>query len=417
MVPKLCTSLPLRLAGDHPIVLNVGRACHDEPAAACFRRLNRVAWPLLYERLVTSRSSGSSAINFNATSTPGNSEALRLTVILCTYNRATLLDGAVTSVLGQTYAATPSFELVVVDNNSTDATRAVVARLAAQDPRLRYVFEPRQGLSHARNAGILHARGDLIAFIDDDLRADPDWVAAIVRAFDEHPDIDVVGGRVLPRWPSPPPTWLTQDHWAPLALADHGDRPFVVTAERPICLIGAGACRRTVFDAVGTFVTDFQRVKDSVGSLEDHDFIVRVLGTGRRGLYAPGIVVRAAVQPDRLEPAYHRRWHRGHGHFHALLRSELIERTSIGSLFGVPGHLYRQALHDLAGWARAAATGASATAFLHEVRLRFFTGFFRTRFRDYWRRPRRERRRELLRTLRGVFRRRPQAAPSVKGAS
>jgi len=86
-------------------------------------------------------------------------------------------------------------------------------------------------------------------------------------------------------------------------------------------------------------------------------------------------------------------------------------------LFGVPGHLYRQALHDLAGWARAAATGASATAFLHEVRLRFFTGFFRTRFRDYWRRPRRERRRELLRTLRGVFRRRPQAAPSVKGAS
>jgi glycosyltransferase involved in cell wall biosynthesis len=310
---------------------------------------------------------------------------------MCTYNRANLLDGAVTSVLAQTQSDTPPFELIVVDNNSSDATGEVVAGLAAADPRVRYVFESRQGLSYARNAGIGHARAALIAFIDDDLRADPDWVAAIVRAFDEHPDVDVVGGRVLPIWPSRPPAWLTQDHWAPLALADHGDTPFLVTVERPICLIGAGACRRTVFDAVGTFVTDFQRVQDSIGSLEDHDFIVRVLGTGRRGLYVPSIIVRAAVQPERLERSYHRRWHLGHGHFHALLRSELVERTSIGTLFGIPAHLYRQALGDLAGWAAAAATGNLATAFLHEVRLRFFIGFFRTRLREFLRRPSRER--------------------------
>jgi glycosyltransferase involved in cell wall biosynthesis len=310
---------------------------------------------------------------------------------MCTYNRADLLDVAVTSVLAQTHSDTPPFELIVVDNNSSDATAEVVAGLTAADPRVRYVFEDRQGLSYARNAGIGHARAALIAFIDDDLRADPDWVAAIVRAFDEHQDVDVVGGRVLPIWPFAPPAWLTPDHWAPLALADHGDRPFSVTAERPICLIGAGACRRTVFDAVGTFVTDFQRVQDSIGSLEDHDFIVRVLGTGRRGLYIPSIIVRAAVQPERLERSYHRRWHRGHGHFHALLRSELVERTSIGTLFGIPAHLYRQAVGDLARWAAAAATGNPATAFLHEVRLRFFIGFFRTRLRAFLRGPSRER--------------------------
>jgi len=336
---------------------------------------------------------------------------------MCTYNRADLLDAAVKSVLTQTHSDTPPFELIVVDNNSSDATGKVVARLAAADPRVRYVFEGRQGLSYARNAGVGHARGALIAFIDDDLRADPDWVAAIVRAFDEHPDVDVVGGRVLPMWPSPPPAWLTQDHWAPLALADHGDTRFVVTVENPICLIGAGAGRRTMFDAVGPFVTDFQRVQDSIGSLEDHDFILRVLGTGRRGLYVPGIIVRAAVQPDRLERTYHRRWHRGHGHFHALLRSDLVERTNIGTLFGVPAHLYRQALHDLAGWARAAVTGKDATAFLHEVRLRFFLGFFRTRLRDFLGRPRRERREEISRTLRGIFRRGTPAAPPAGRAS
>ncbi len=302
--------------------------------------------------------------------------------MMCTYNRAPLLGGAMRSVLAQV-ASTPAFELLVVDNNSTDRTRELVEELAGPDARVRYIFEPRQGLSHARNAGIREARGAFIAFIDDDLLAPPDWVSAIIRAFREFPEADIVGGRLLPLWPVEPPVWLTRDHWAPLALADHGDEPIVVTATRPVALVGAGGCRRELFEAVGTFATDFQRVRDSIGSLEDHDFMLRVLRTGRKALYDPRISLKAAVQPSRLDRDYHRRWHTGHGHFHALLRSQHLEQTSVGTLLGVPAHLYRQALGDVVNWTAAKVAGNQAQAFLHEVRLRFFHGFFRTRVREF----------------------------------
>jgi glycosyltransferase involved in cell wall biosynthesis len=337
---------------------------------------------------------------------------------MSTYNRGELLVDAVRSVLAQHPAITPAFELIVVDNNSTDATREIVLeRFARLDGRVRYVFEPQQGLSYGRNAGIRAARAPLIAFIDDDLCAQPDWVAAMARAFCEHPEADVVGGRVLPLWPTDPPAWLTRDHWAPLALVDHGEAPIVVTMEHPICLVAAGACRREVFDAAGLFATDFQRVKDGIGSLEDHDFLLRVLRTGRKGVYDPRIIVHAQIQPDRLDRAYHRRWHTGHGHFHALLRSEYIERTRAGTLFGVPAHLYRQALGDLFGWVRAMASRESGRAFHHEVRLRFFHGFFRTRRREFLGGPRHERRKAVWRLLRVPVRRPSRLTqPATTGA-
>jgi glycosyltransferase involved in cell wall biosynthesis len=343
--------------------------------------------------------------------------APELSVVMSTYNRGNLLVDAIASVLAQHDAITPPFELLVVDNNSTDGTRAVVERFAAADGRVRYLFEAKQGLSHARNAGIAAARASLVAFTDDDVRADGDWVAAIVRAFREHPAADMVGGRVLPAFPSDPPAWLTTDHWAPLALVDHGDRPIVIDSTRPICLVGANlAFRRSVFDAVGTFAADLQRVKDGIGSLEDHEFLLRLLRTGRRGIYDPRIVLHAEVQPNRLERDYHRRWHAGHGHFHALLRSEHMERTTAGTLYGVPAHLYSQALGDIVGWIKARVAGRQAEAFQHEVRLRFFRGFFRTRRHEFLAKPRHARRGELRRLLRGLAGRRAQTMPAGSGA-
>jgi glycosyltransferase involved in cell wall biosynthesis len=337
-----------------------------------------------------------------------------LSVVLSTYNRGDLLTDALRSVLAQEGPLTPPFELIVVDNNSTDRTREVVGQVARDDGRLHYVFEPRQGLSCARNAGVLEARAPFVAFTDDDVRVAPDWVLGIVRAFEEHPGVDMVGGRVLPLWPREPPRWLTRDHWAPLALADLGDAALTISAEHPLCLVGANlACRRTVFDRVGGFATDLQRVKDGIGSLEDHEFLLRVLRTGRTGLYDPRIVVHAEIQPNRLERAYHRRWHTGHGHFHALMRSEHMERTTIGTLLGVPAHLYWQALGHLGGWLRARGTGHSARAFDHEMRLRFFAGFFRTRQQEFSLKSRNEKWDEFGRLLRLVVPRRAPATPAA----
>jgi glycosyltransferase involved in cell wall biosynthesis len=304
-----------------------------------------------------------------------------------------------------------------VDNNSTDATREVVERFAAADVRVRYLFEPQQGLSHARNAGIRAARAPFIAFTDDDVRAEPDWVAGIVRAFREHPEADAVGGRVLPVWPAEPPQWLTRDHWTPLAILDRGEAAITVTLDNPICLVGANlSVRRPVFDVIGLFAADLQRVKDGIGSLEDHEFLLRLLRIGGKAVYDPRVVVHAEIQANRLERAYHRRWHTGHGHFHALMRSEQMEETRRGTFFGVPAHLYRQALGNAGGWVRAQTLGQRSRAFGHEVFLRFFYGFVRTRRREFlethgqggewWR---------LLRAL--VRGRAPRKAPAGTGAT
>jgi glycosyltransferase involved in cell wall biosynthesis len=344
--------------------------------------------------------------------------APQVSIVMSTYNRGLLLDDAVRSVLAQHEPTAPPFELIVVDNNSTDGTREIVERFANLDGRVRYLFEAQQGLSYARNAGIRAARAPIIAFTDDDVRAEPDWVSAIVRAFQEHPDADFVGGRVLPVWPDAPPAWLTRDHWTPLALADYGDAPIAVTSRRSICLVGANlSFRRPVFDLVGEFGADFQRVKDGIGSLEDHEFLLRLLRLGRSGVYDPRITLYAEIAANRLERAYHRRWHTGHGHFHALLRSEEMEHTSVGTLFGVPAHLYRQALGDIVGWLRAHAAGDTARRFHHEVRLRFFHGFFRTRRREFvGNRPHR-RGGELWRMVRELLRRRgPRPQPAGSGS-
>jgi glycosyltransferase involved in cell wall biosynthesis len=311
-------------------------------------------------------------------------EQFDISVIISTYNRCDMLPGALESVLAQ-QAAGVNYEVIIVDNNSSDKTREVVESFIARgETNVRYVFEDKQGLSHARNAGISQARAPIIAFTDDDVRADRDWVVAIKRAFDEHPEVAFVGGKVLPQWLSAPPSWLTPTHWAPLALADYGEESIYVGAENPICLVGANvAFRREVFEQIGLFKLDLQRVKDGVGSMEDHEFLLRIWSTGRRGMYVPDIVMSAEVQDERLTKEYHRRWHTGHGHFYALMRAEDMEQGNT-RLFDVPAHLYRQALKNTIGWLKQSLRANDELAFEHETGLRFFGGFFRQRRKDLY---------------------------------
>jgi glycosyltransferase involved in cell wall biosynthesis len=182
-----------------------------------------------------------------------------ITVVISTFNRCEMLPAAIESVLTQ-QASGLSYELIVVDNNSTDSTKQVVHSFISQGhPNLKYVFEPKQGLSYGRNAGITNARGAIVVFFDDDVRAHPDWLSNIKRAFDLYTEIDCVAGKILPNWKNDPPPWLTTDHWTPLALQDHGNVPLCADQERPLPLAGANlAFRRRVFqDAL--FSPDFPR--------------------------------------------------------------------------------------------------------------------------------------------------------------
>jgi glycosyltransferase involved in cell wall biosynthesis len=299
-----------------------------------------------------------------------------LSVILPTYNRVERLRHAVAALLRQ--AGDPAdYEVLVVDNNCSDGTAEFVEGIA--DPRVHLIHERRQGLSHARNSGIAEARGTIVAFTDDDVEVAPDWVSTVITALRHHPEVDGMGGRVLPAWEGLRPHWLTRAHWAPLALQDHGDCRRVFDAYLPIGLIGANvAFRAGVFDRVGVFSPDVQRVGDGIGSTEDHELLTRLYAAGGRMLYTPRMLVRAPVHADRYERRYHRRWHEGHGRFHALMRSPGMEAARV-SLFGVPAHLLRCAVSDAASWFVSAARGDWDSAFLAELRLRFFSGFVRTR--------------------------------------
>lgn len=300
----------------------------------------------------------------------------RLSVVLPTYNREPLLRRAVTALLRQS-APPASYEIVVVNNNCTDGTAAMLASI--EDARVRVLRETRQGLSHARNAGLAASRAEFVAFTDDDVEVAPDWVERLLEAFDAHPEADGVGGRVMPAWDGDPPGWLTRAHWGPLALQDHGDGERVFDRATPIGLIGANvAFRRSVFERIGGFAEHVQRVKDGIGSTEDHELLNRLYAAGGRTIYSPRIVAYARVQAERLARAYHRRWHEGHGQFSALMRLPETERARVAPL-GVPGHLVRSAVADAGHWLRSAARADWDGAFLAELRLRFFKGFVRAR--------------------------------------
>src|SRR5262249_49426780 len=131
---------------------------------------------------------------------------MKFSIIIATYNRAGDLADTLDSLAG---LQTPhAWEVIVVDNNSPDRTRAVVERAAARFPVPRtYAFEPVQGGSAALNHGLRLAAGEIIATTDDDVRVSADWLTAIERGLEAHA-CDYVGGRVLPLWGAPRPAWI-----------------------------------------------------------------------------------------------------------------------------------------------------------------------------------------------------------------
>lgn len=144
-----------------------------------------------------------------------------MTVLVCTRDRAALLADCLRSLVADQCAT--SREIVVVDNGSSDGTRAVVeeAARAATGASIRWVLEPEPGLARARNRGVAEARGELLLFTDDDVIVQPGWTDALVAAFAD-PAVGATGGRILAGWPKPPPAWLRGPQAELLTLIDHG---------------------------------------------------------------------------------------------------------------------------------------------------------------------------------------------------
>jgi glycosyltransferase involved in cell wall biosynthesis len=306
-----------------------------------------------------------------------------LSVVIPTHNRPADLELVIDALMRQ-QADGISYEVIVVDNNSREDTRAVVDRALArtQPAALRYVREPRQGVSHARNTGVSVARSSLIAFLDDDGVPVATWVREIKRALDEHPDVHCIGGRVRPLWTTPPPTWLTPENWGPIAIQLRDDAAVFDRDHASACLSSANlACRREAFNEVGGFSPLYPRS-------QDREFELRLWQAGKRGLYLPIADVVVEVPRGRLTKDYHRQWQAVVAHYQALMRyrdtidasGRMIADGTYRTWLGVPRFMYRQCFEQIVGWIRAALTGRGDDRFHHELRIRYYVSFFRTRW-------------------------------------
>jgi len=230
-----------------------------------------------------------------------------VSVVVCTHNRASSLRLTLTALAAQRTLADITWELVVVDNNSTDATQSVVQRFSATSSiTTRYVFVKAQGLSRARNAGIAESRADVIAFTDDDVDPATDWVYRIAAAL-HGAETDIIGGRILPKWSRTPPRWLQERptlHGA-LAIMDHPRPAEVLDARHVPGVWGANmAFRRRVFKRVGVFDTRRGLVGTTLHRGEEIDLVGRALTAGCRAVYDPSVIVSHRIAPERMRVRY-----------------------------------------------------------------------------------------------------------------
>lgn len=223
----------------------------------------------------------------------------QVSVIICTYNRCDLLRRAISSLASDTYVGTT--ELIVVDNNSNDRTRDIVKNCAdefSDTLRVRYEYEPEQGLSRARNRGISVAEGEIVAFLDDDAEVEPGWRTAIVDTFDQIAECDAIGGPIQPNYEVSPPDWLSEDIAGYFSILDLGDS--IIEFPRSKNPIGANmAFRTSVFDHV-QFPVELGRKGQSLISREEARIFGSILYRGGKLFYVPCMKVHHFIPKERL---------------------------------------------------------------------------------------------------------------------
>jgi glycosyltransferase involved in cell wall biosynthesis len=326
---------------------------------------------------------------------PGGGLSLRFSVVIPTYNRADDLRATLSSMAKLT--ARDPWELLVVDNNSTDDTHAVVSAAAGAFPvPLHYVFEPEQGRSAALNAGIRRSTGRIVVTTDDDVRVAPDWLEQAGAAL-EALQCDYVGGKVLPMWGAARPAWIP-DHggkqWAVIALLDYGPDPIPFFTRAHRVPLGVNmAFRREAFDRAGLWSNAVGRKKGTLLGQEVREWMFRARAAGLRGSYTPAMQVHHVIQSDRLNKRYFRRWYYWNGVSRALLYREAwidmqapesteVDFARVPHILGVPRFFFGKVPRELRRMVSSAWRGDRVGSFDAELWLWFFAGVLRQRWRD-----------------------------------
>jgi cellulose synthase/poly-beta-1,6-N-acetylglucosamine synthase-like glycosyltransferase len=247
---------------------------------------------------------------------------------------------------------------------------------AAVAPAIRYLHVPERGKSAAVNRALEVATGEILALTDDDVAPETDWIASIAAAF-EDAAIDFVAGRILPLWEAPPPRWMSPALYGVLAVPDNGLEPLPLDGSTTAVVpIGANmAVRRRLLERIGGLRTDFGKLEDTLRTGEDHEWYLRMLAAGFRGVYQPRVLVRHRVPAERLARRYFRGWLYQNGRDVARLDREYA--SSVRRWLGVPRYLWRQAAVDLWSAVAALASANGGRRFAAAVRLLWFSGYVR----------------------------------------
>lgn len=262
---------------------------------------------------------------------------MNISIVICTWNRAELLDKTLSCMGGLRIPKGIEYEIVVVNNNSTDHTDAITNRHSMTLP-IKRLHEPKQGLSSARNCAVNHADGDWIVWTDDDVLVDVEWLAEYVKVFEQFPQHDFFGGTVDPWFENDPPAWLqsalSQISHA-YAICNHGDQQFPLSASR--LPFGANYCIRTDVQKAHLYDTQLGRSGGNMLSGEETAVLKTMISNGHTGLWVPNAKVKHFIPTDRQTISYIRRYYEGHG---ALMASDR-DKVDVPHLFGRPRWLWR----------------------------------------------------------------------------
>ena len=233
---------------------------------------------------------------------PGNG----LSVCVCTYNRAPILREMLASVVAVQHTFNESDELIVIDNNSTDATKEVIQ--ACKLPQLRYIHEAKQGLSNARNRAIREAKNQHVIFFDDDVWLREGVLAAYRQAYAEHPEVEFFGGQIEIGWPDGQPDWWVAEDLALLngllVKYNLGSEPMLYRSGDHFPYGANFGLRKGLFDAIGGFNPELGPLGEVIGRGDDTDFFTRAIEAGYQGMYLPEALVAHRFEAERIRFRY-----------------------------------------------------------------------------------------------------------------
>jgi glucosyl-dolichyl phosphate glucuronosyltransferase len=267
-----------------------------------------------------------------------------VTIGICTFNRAASLRRTLDSLVAMEVPGDLAWEVLIVNNNSTDHTDDVISEYVERLP-VRREFESRPGKSNALNRAINAAKGEYILWTDDDVVVDPGWLRAYVEAFRRWPEAAIFGGRIIPRLEPPVPRWVTESISGlagPYAARDCGDdvQPLSVAEDR--FPYGANWAVRSKEQRASRYDPNLgpSSIRPRLG--EERDVIEGILGSGAIGYWIPEAIVDHCIGQERQTVPYVFEYSMNLGETHTYSYCSAAATTTAHLWFGVPRGVWKR---------------------------------------------------------------------------